>query len=606
MGQILRKDVPEEQVWNLKDIFISDEAWEKAYVDAEKNIEELTSNPVTIASANELLDSLHRYDALLVKLDQVHSYAFFKYSEDESDPVNQQRNGRANALMGKSSVVKIQFVNELLAIPEETIQQYMEENEEIKTFEKFLSRIEETRKHTLSPSEEKILATLGHTIHSMQSIYLTSTSSDMTFESAKDKNNNDVPVSIHMYFTQIETSPDTVLRRNAYRSLSEGLAKYQHGFAKLLSTEIDKNISLSKLRGFSTVLDMPLQFSSPLGGYAIDGMDSTYFEEILDVFCHELSPHMQRYARLRKKQLGLDELLFSDVKAPLDADYDPKITYKEAGEIITAAVGVLGPEYQQEMQRVFDEKWVYTGDNVGRRMIAFGGGVHGVHGYSFYPFGGSLFDLMLLGHELGHTIHYSLSAKNQRYLNNSQSLLFVESPSTLVEHLIVDYLMETSDDPRLKRWLNMYLMMSYHHNCVTHVLEAELLRRLYKLAEGGQPLTTSVISDTKGKILTDFWGDTVVIDEGAKLSWMRQPHYYMGLYPFTYSVGMSASTVLAQRIKQEGASVGEQWTDVLKQGGSKNGFELYNLAGLDMSTTDNLKKAVAYVGTIVDKLEQSF
>ncbi|HLQ72310.1 MAG TPA: M3 family metallopeptidase [Bacillota bacterium] len=606
MGQILRKDVPEEQVWNLKDIFKSDEDWEKAFTSLKKEINVLTTNPMTLDDSQKLLDGLNRFDKLLVSMEQVHSYAFFKYSEDESDPLNQQRNGRAQSLMGDASVVKSQFLNAILAIPQETIKTFMEENKKIKEFDKFLSRIDEIRGHMLSPSEEKILATLGPSLHSMQSIYLASTSSDVKFDSVKDRNNNDVPVSIHMYFTQIETSADTVLRRNAYRSLSEGLDRYQHGFAKLLSIEINKNISIAKMRGFSSAPDMFLQYSSPLGGYATDGMDSSYFGEILDVFCHELSPHMQRYARLRKKLLGLDELLFADVKAPLDASYDPKITYKEAGEIITAAVGVLGPEYQQEMQRAFDEKWVYTGDNVGRRMIAFGGGVHDVHGYSFYPFGGSLFDLMLLGHELGHTIHYSLSAKNQRSLNNAQSLLFVESPSTLVEHLIVDYLMETSDDPRLKRWLNMYLMMSYHHNCVTHVLEAELLRRLYKSAEKGQPLTTAIISNTKGEILTEFWGDTVVIDEGAKLTWMRQPHYYMGVYPFTYSVGMSASTVMAQRIKQEGISAGEQWTNVLKTGGKKNGFELYNLAGLDMSTTDNLKKAVAHVGTIVDKLEQSF
>ncbi len=152
----------------------------------------------------------------------------------------------------------------------------------------------------------------------------------------------------------------------------------------------------------------------------------------------------------------------------------------------------------------------------------------------------------------------------------------------------------------------MYLMMSYHHNCVTHVLEAELLRRLYKIAENSVPLTTSIISETKGKILSEFWGDTVEIDEGAKLTWMRQPHYYMGLYPFTYSVGISASAIIAQRIKSEGQSVGEQWTEVVKKGGSMNGLDLYKMAGLDMSTTENLKLAIANIGRIVDELEQSF
>lgn len=151
--------------------------------------------------------------------------------------------------------------------------------------------------------------------------------------------------------------------------------------------------------------------------------------------------------------------------------------------------------------------------------------------------------MLLLGHELGHALHFTLSSENQKIINNGQSLLFVEAPSTLVEHLIVNYLKENRDDPRLHRWLNMYSMMSYLHNCVTHILEAELLRSLYKIADQKIPLSTNLISNTKGAILAEFWGDTVDLDGGTKLTWMLQPHYYMGLYPFTYSIGTSASTV---------------------------------------------------------------
>lgn len=156
-------------------------------------------------------------------------------------------------------------------------------------------------------------------------------------------------------------------------------------------------------------------------------------------------------------------------------------------------------------------------------MIAFGGGVHGGHGYSFYPWGGNLFDMLLLGHELGHALHFTLSSENQKIINNGQSLLFVEAPSTLVEHLIVNFLKEN---------------------------RAKLLRRLYKMADQKIPLSTNLISNTKGTILAEFWGETVDLDEGAKLTWMRQPHYYMGLYPFTYSIGTSASTFIADRIKK--------------------------------------------------------
>jgi oligoendopeptidase F len=608
MSQITRKEVPLEETWNLADIFPSDEEWEKSYVRVEQELDELLQGSVNLDSAKNTLETLERYDRLMENFGRTSSYAFYKYSEDGTDPDNQNMVGRSQTLGKKSFAISTNLVNSLLQLPKETLENYIEEEKGLLIYHRFLEKIEEIRDHSLAPKMEDLLASLNHTLGTPNSIYLTVTASDLKFEPVKDKYGKEVPISLFMYMTQIETSPDTELRRNAYQSLTNGLKKYQHGLAQTLSSEIQKNVQIAKLRNYPTTMDYLLQYSSPASNnfYAGDGISTTYFEDVLDTFQQELAPHMQRYARLRKSQLGLDKLLFSDVKAPLDPDFDPPISYEEAGKIIVEAVGVLGPEYQENMRKVFTDRWVYRGDNVGRRMIAFGGGVHGVHGYSFYPWGGNLFDMLLLGHELGHALHFTLSMENQKIINNGQSLLFVESPSTLVEHLIVDYLKENRDDPRLHRWLNMYSMMSYHHNCVTHILEAELLRRLYKMADQKIPLTTAVISNTKGAILSEFWGDTVEIDEGAKLTWMRQPHYYMGLYPFTYSVGTAASTVIANRIKTEGTKVGEQWTNVLKLGGSLKGFDLYKAAGLDMSNTDVIKQAIAHVGTIVDELENSF
>ncbi len=605
MSKITRDQVPVEETWDLTPIFENDDAWEKSYLALEKEIEQLEN--VVLSSAQEVLAAIRTYDWLLVNVGRTTSYAMYKFTEDGTDPKNQTMMGRAQFLREKANRVKTNYVNAFIQVPQEKIEQYKLQKADLHQYEKFLLGIENARKHSLTPDMEDVLTALGHTLQTPENVYMTITASDMKFEPVKNQHGEEVPISLFMYMTQVETSPDTILRRNAYDSLSAGLQNYQHGLAQSLASEIRKNVSLAKLRGFSSAFDMLLQYSSPAqSSFDSDDISADFFEQILDTFRAELAPHMQRYARLRKKQLGLDTLRFSDVKAPLDPEFDPKISYEEAGEIIVAAVGALGSEYQEQMRRVFTERWVYRGDNVGRRMIAFGGGVHGVHGYSFYPWGGNLFDVLLLGHELGHALHFTFAHQNQHLINNSMSSFFVEAPSTLVEHLIVEHLRKTKDDPRLHRWLNMYLMMSYHHNCVTHILEAELLRRLYKMAEAKQPLTTAVISQTKGEILSEFWGDTVEIDEGAKLTWMRQPHYYMGLYPYTYSVGISASTVIAKRIKEEGVAIGEQWTEVLKLGGSKKGLELYKAAGLDMSTTNIISDAIARVGEIVDELEKSF
>jgi oligoendopeptidase F len=158
----------------------------------------------------------------------------------------------------------------------------------------------------------------------------------------------------------------------------------------------------------------------------------------------------------------------------------------------------------------------------------------------------------------------------------------------------------------MRSWVIQQFLGTYYHNYVTHLLEAELQRRVYTLAENGKPITATVLCEQKAELLTNFWGDAVEIDEGASLTWMRQPHYYMGLYPYTYSAGLTASTAVAQLIQEEGQPAINRWLEVLKAGGTMTPLELMKYAGVDMSKPDPIRKAVAYVGSLIDELEKSF
>src|SRR5699024_7230742 len=166
--------------------------------------------------------------------------------------------------------------------------------------------------------------------------------------------------------------------------------------------------------------------------------------------------------------------------------------------------------------------------------------------------------------------------------------------------------LEKTDDSRMRRWIISQLLGTYYHNFVTHLLEGEYQRRVYALAEAGTPLTASVLSEQKQEALENFWGDTVTIDEGASLTWMRQPHYYMGLYPYTYSAGLTVSTLMSQKIINEGQPAVEQWLDVLRAGGTLRPLDLMKKAGIDMSKPDASKKADAHVRSLVDQLIERY
>lgn len=138
---------------------------------------------------------------------------------------------------------------------------------------------------------------------------------------------------------------------------------------------------------------------------------------------------------------------------------------------------------------------------------------------------------------------------------------------------------------------------------VTHLLEAAYQREVYTKVDNGESLTAPVLNQIMLDVYSQFFGDSVKLTEGTELTWMRQPHYYMGLYSYTYSAGLTIGTVMSQRIQTEGQPAVDAWLETLKAGGSKSPVELADIAGIDIRTDAPLKSTIGYIGKLVDELE---
>ena len=212
-------------------------------------------------------------------------------------------------------------------------------------------------------------------------------------------------------------------------------------------------------------------------------------------------------------------------------------------------------------------------------------------------------ECFVLAHELGHAGHFYLANQHQNILNTRPSLYFIEAPSTMNEMLMANHLMKSSDDPRMKRWvLASMVSRTYYHNFVTHLLEAAYQREVYRRIDAGQSVVASTLNALKREVLERFWGDDVEINEGAELTWMRQPHYYMGLYPYTYSAGLTVATVVSQKLLKDESMIGK-WLEVLKAGGTKTPLELAAMADVDISTDQALRDTVAFIASMIDEIE---
>ncbi len=592
-----RSEVSVEQTWDLHELFDSNEAWEKEFSGLEDDLQKVVLYQGRLGEGSSLLLAcLQAYEKLQMRMVRVSTYGYLRSSEDGTNQLYQANLSKVSAISAKIHAAVSFIQSELLQLPEGTIEEFLEKEEELETYRNYLVELIEQKPHQLSQETETVLASLGEVLESPFMIYSRSKSSDMEFDPIVSREGEELPVSLSLYETRYEQSSNTEERRQAYASYANTLNKYKNTFAATYATEVKKQVVMSRLRNYESVEQMLLQPQQ---------VTKEMYENILDIIQTELAPHMRRYIDLKKRVLGLDKMLLCDLKAPID-EYNPEVTFEEASNYVLEALEVMGPEYMDAMRTAIKERWVDYADTIGKRSGAFCSSPYGVHPYILMTWSGKMRSTFTLAHELGHAGHFVFANRYQRIHNTRPSKYFIEAPSTLNEMLLSQSLLAKTSDVRARRSVLVQVLGTYYHNFVTHLLEAEMQRRVYRHAEAGKPITASTLSELKGNVLSDFWGESVEIDEGARLTWMRQPHYYMGLYPYTYAAGLTASTAVAQTIQKEGQPAAERWLEVLKAGGTKEPLELMKMAGIDMSSPEPIRQAVAYVGSLVDELEASF
>ena len=593
-----RPQVASTETWNLDDLFPGESAWEAELTQISTDLSSVEAYAGRLHEGPRVLnDCLDAYEKISIRLMRVVTYANLRFSEDGSSSLNQGLLTRAGALNARVAEACSFIAPELLKLPDGTVEAWLEETPGLQAYRQLLADILRRRPHVLPADAEAVVAAFNDVLAAPYMIYSHGKSSDMRFRSITATRGQTVPVSIARYQHSLELSYDAHIRREAYRSFVEGLRGHQAVFAATFSTEIRKNIVLARLRNYPSAIDMLLEPHR---------ISADVYHRVLDVLYEHLAPHMRRLARLRRRLYEAESLLVCDLKAPFDTDAEPTVTFDDAAAMITAALDPLGAEYGSFVRGAFAGRWIDRADNVGKATGAFCRHAYGVHPYVLVTWFDTLRSAFVLVHELGHAGQVWLATRSQPLFSSSPPTFFSEAPSTLNELLLGHHLLSTVNDTRVRRRVLAQVLATYQHNFSTHLLEAHLQRRMYELADRGQPITAERLNEETGRILGDFWRDTVEIDEGARLTWMRQPHYYFGLNPSTYAVGLTVSTIVAERIRNDGAPAVDRWLQALKSGGTLEPSELLKLVDVDLSTPEPLLGAADYVGRLADDLERAY
>ncbi|HKL75716.1 MAG TPA: oligoendopeptidase F [Halanaerobiales bacterium] len=588
---LTRAEVEQDLTWNLNDIFSSEEEYKKMVEDAKDLAaeieEEFKGNLNSAENINTCLDKLRNLYEMVVLTG---NYASLAVAVDQTNEENQKRQMKQGNISSEIES-KMSFIeSEIIQLDEEIIKKAMEKSEENRGY---LKEILRGKEYVLPPSAEKVLAALSNTLDAPYKIYNQAKLADMDFGKF-EVDGEEYPLSFVLFEGEWEFEEDTKLRRKAFKKFSNTLRKYQNTIATNYQTQVQKEKTIADQRGHDSVIDY-LLFDQEV--------DKELYNRQIDLIMEKLAPHMRKYAKLLQRIHGLDEMTFADLKLSVDSDFEPEITINEAKNHIKDALSVMGDDYLEMVENAFDERWIDFVQNKGKSTGAFCSTPYGKHPYVLISWTAQMREAFVLAHELGHAGHFYLAQQNQNIFDTRPSLYFIEAPSTMNEMLMTNYLMDTVEDKRMKRWvLSTLLSRTYYHNFVTHLLEAHYQRKVYQIIEDGGSVQAPTLNKLKRDTLEEFWGDAAHINEGAELTWMRQPHYYMGLYPYTYSAGLTISTEASKRIKEEGQEAVDDWREVLKAGGTKKPVELAKMAGVDITTEKPLLNTIDYIGEIIDEI----
>ena len=590
-GLPLREEVPVKETWDLKDLFTSDQAFYQTLeqvvqmsLDFNHTYYQKLNNIETIEKA------LDEYERILIELDRLYNYPELRLSVDKSNEEAQKVNAKLNTTSGKLAGLLSFVDSEILELPDEIISELRSQTK----YPHFIKQLQDRKPYQLSADVEKVLATLTPTLRSPFELYGTTKSLDINFESF-DYEGVTYPLDYATFENEYEDHPSPEFRRKSFRAFSDALRQYQHTTAATYNMQVQQEKIEADLRGYDSVIDYLLQDQE---------VTKDMFDRQIDVIMSDLAPVMQKYAKIIQRVHNLDKMRFEDLKISIDPNFEPEISIEESKKYIYGALKVLGDDYVKMLESAYDYRWIDFAQNKGKDTGAYCASPYITHSYVFISWTGKMAETFVLAHELGHAGHFALAQNHQNLLESEASMYFVEAPSTMNEMLMANYLFNSSNNPRFKRWvIGSILSRTYYHNMVTHLLEAAYQREVYSRVDNGESLTAPLLNEIMLNTYKAFFGDTVEMTDGVELTWMRQPHYYMGLYSYTYSAGLTIGTVVSQCIKKEGQPAVDRWLKTLQAGGSQSPIELAQIAGVDITTDAPLKETINYISNLVDELE---
>jgi len=589
-----RQDIPTEYTWNLESIFSSNQDWESSFQNLQSRLPELEALQGTLSQSGEaLLKVLQKRDELFQTLEKLYVYTSMRRDEDTTNGTYQAMADRATQLLVRASTVASYIEPEILALPQATLDQYIQQTGGLALYKQQLQDISRMREHVRSAEVEAVLAATGEVTSAPDDIFSMIDNADLKLPLIRNEAGEEVQLTKGNY-TPFMRSTDRRVRKDAFEGMHNTFLKQRNTVAATLSSQVKSDLFYTRQRNYATCRERALSATNiPVSVY--DNLVATVNEQL---------PLLHRYLRLRKKMLHLDEMHMYDLYVPIVEEKNDEVTYEQARDTVISALSPLGESYISTLRTAFTKRWIDVYETPGKRGGAYSGGAFATQPFILLNFQNKRDSMYTLAHELGHSMHSFFTRSNQPYPYGDYTIFVAEVASTLNEGLLTEYLLQHTNDTPTRLAILNHALEDLRGTLLRQTMFAEYEQQIHHAAEQGESLTADVLSQMYLELNQKYYGAETIVDDLIGIEWARIPHFYYNFYVYQYATGISAASALVQRILHEGQPAVERYLNFLRSGSSDYSINLLKKAGVDMTSPEPVRQAFQLFESYLSQMEQ--
>lgn len=589
-----RKTIEQKYKWNLNDIYENYDMWESDLEKFEKLTKEVPKYKGQIKNSSEKFVELELLMEKIARLlDRLYLYPYMLKDLDSTDEITSIKMQEIEMIYTKFGTETAWIAPEMLEIPEETMNEWIKKHPELEERRFGLSEMYRLRKHVLSEDKEQLLSHFSQFMGSSSDIYGELSISDMKWNTVKLSTGEEISVSNGVYSKILATNRNQEDRKLAFEALYKSYENSKNTFAAIYRAIIQQNVASCNARSYESCLDRALENKNI--------PKEVYFSLVNSA--QENTAPLRRYIELRKKALKLKEYHYYDNSINI-VDYNKVFKYDDAKEIVLNSVKPLGEDYQAKMKRAISEGWLDVFETKNKRSGAYSINIYDVHPYMLLNYQETMDAVFTLAHELGHTLHSMHSSEAQPYSTADYTIFVAEVASTFNERLLLDYMLENSDDSLEKIALLEQALGNIVGTYYIQTLFASYEYEAHKMIEEYKAVTPDILSDIMYNLFKKYFGESITIDELQKIIWSRIPHFFRSpFYVYQYATSFASSAKLYENLKTNPESR-EKYLTLLKSGGNNHPMEQLKLAGVDLTKKESFDSVAKEFDRLLDVLEE--